>query len=324
MIANPNTIERRKPGLPIDIVNARKGKITASIAPAIMGCDPYTDAATAFMLITGRIERLSSPAMEWGNRLEPVVLQAMQDEHDEYQVRATQVWSEYQGPGPLAGHCGATRDADINIPTYAEAKSSGLFNRFADLSEWGEPGTAQVPDRVSIQVAVQFLCAPEKRLCVVPTFLGGRGFAIYEIPRPEELIAVVKEQLERFWIDHIARDVMPEPTGSDGTLEALKLITRVEGKRTTLDPDLFRELVVAREAFDLAEAEKKAATAKVQAALGDAEIGECDGGRVTWKKCKDGEKFDQKRFEAEQPAMRDRYSIVKPGHRTFLVKPNKE
>lgn len=327
VLANENAVHvaNRRPrlGLPIDIVNARKGKITASIAPAICGCDPYTDAATAFLLITGRIERLSSDAMEWGNRLEPVVLDAMQDQHEEYQVRATQVWTEYHGAGPLKGACGATLDAVINDTIYVEAKTSGLHSRFADMSDWGEPGTSQVPDRVSIQAAVQFLCNPAQRLCVVPTFLGGRGFGVYEIPRPAELIEAVREQLERFKVDHLDKDLMPEPTGNDGFLEAVKMLPRVEGKTTAIDDALFRELVVAREGFDLAERAKKDAEAKVKAALGDAEIGECGAGRVTWKKTKDGEQFDKARFEAEQPALRDRYSIVKPGHRVFLVKPTK-
>lgn len=323
MVAESPTA-RPAPGLPVDILNARKGKITASIAPAICGVDPYTDAATAFLLITGRVERLSSQAMEWGNRLEPVVLEAMQDQFPEYQVRKRQVWTEFHGKGPLAGNCGATLDAVINDATYVEAKTSGLHSRFADMSDWGEFGTAEVPDRVSVQAAVQFLCNPMQRLCVVPTFLGGRGFGVYEIPRPDELVEAVREKLEQFWIDHVAKDVMPEPTGSDAFLEAVKMIPRVEGKTVQIDPALFRELVAAREGFDLAEQAKKEATAKVQAALADAEIGECDAGRVTWKRTKDSERFDQKRFEAEQPAMRDRYSIVKPGHRVFLVKPNKE
>lgn len=323
MVATAETT-RRRIGLPIDIVNARKGKITASIAPAICGVDPYTDAATAFMLITGRVERIGSEAMEWGNRMEPIVLEAMQDRFPEYPVQRTQVWSEYAGAGLLAGKLGATIDAEINATTYAEAKTSGLHSGFADLSEWGDPGTAEVPARVSVQVAVQFICNPSKRLCVVPTFLGGRGFALYEIPRPDELVEAVRERLERFAVDNLARDIMPEPTGAESFLEAVKLVPRVEGKTTPIDNDLMLELVRAREALKLAERDADAAKAKVMAALGDAEIGEAPSGRVSWKRTKDVSFFDKERFATEQPALLDKYTGFRPGHRVFLVKPTKE
>lgn len=311
-------------GLPPDIINARKGKITASIAPAICGVDKFTDAATAFLLITGRVATVASEAMDWGNRLEPVVLEAMQERFPEWPVQRTQVWSEYHGSGPLAGNLGATIDAEINLTTYAEAKTSGLHSGFADLSEWGEPGTAEVPARVSVQVAAQFLCNPSKKLCVVPTFLGGRGFGVYEIPRPDELIEAVRERLERFWVDHVAKDIIPEPTGCAAFLEAVKQIPRVPGKVTPIDDGLMRELLAAKEAAKLAEKAQAEAEAKVKAALGDAEIGEAPCGRATWKRTKDVAFFDKARFAEEQPAMLDRYSSFRPGHRVFLVKATKE
>jgi predicted phage-related endonuclease len=322
MVATASTRPVR--GLPPDIINARKGKITASIAPAICGVDPYTDPATAFLLITGRVERLSSDAMEWGQRLEPLVLEAMEEQYPEYAVQRTQVWSEYGGPGPLRGMLGATLDAEINQSVYAEAKTSGLHSGFTDLSEWGEPGSSQVPARVSVQAAVQFLCNPAKKLCVVPTFIGGRGFALYEIPRPDDLIEAVKEQLERFAVDHLAKNVIPEPTGCAAFLDAVKQLPRVAGKTVQIDDGLMAELLVAREALKLAEKEEAAAKAKVMAALEDAEIGEASCGRVTWKRTKDVAFFDKERLAAEQPALVDRYTSFRPGHRVFLVKRTKE
>jgi putative phage-type endonuclease len=51
-------------------LQARKGKITASIAAACLGMDPHTGPLSAFNQITGKTARSTTFHMEWGNQHE--------------------------------------------------------------------------------------------------------------------------------------------------------------------------------------------------------------------------------------------------------------
>ncbi len=53
--------------------------------------------------------------------------------------------------------------------------------------------------------------------------------------------------------------------------------------------------------------------------MGDATKVVFETGDVTWKRSKDSTGFDSKALLLEQPELLQRYSVVKPGSRRFLV-----
>lgn len=71
------------------------------------------------------------------------------------------------------------------------------------------------------------------------------------------------------------------------------------------------------------EERKQALEGDIKMVMGDAEM-LCDPKTnftvATWKKAKDGVKFDDKAFKAEHPDLYNQYLTPKQGARTFLIK----
>ena len=53
--------------------------------------------------------------------------------------------------------------------------------------------------------------------------------------------------------------------------------------------------------------------------MGDVTKAVFDGGEVSWKRSKDGLGLDLEKLLKEQPDLPQRYPLVKPGSRRFLV-----
>jgi len=209
-----------------------------------------------------------------GNWMEPMLLDWLQDQIGKPVLRDTQVVHDN-------GIMIASLDGLIEYGTYdehAEAKYSSM------PSEWGEPGTDEIPDAYLLQIAHQFACLPESVLCHVPVALVNHG-AIrqrYQVEREKckDLIDVVEARAVEFWEKHVLRDVPPEGTP---TLEVAKLIRRTPGVTVSIPDDLGDQ-------YCEAEAEAKAAAerldgirAAVLAAMGTADRALCRAGEFSVK-----------------------------------------
>ena len=147
-----------------------------------------------------------------------------------------------------------------------EAKTADQGN----WREWGEPGTDDVPSNYLAQVQHQMACS-DADVADIPVLIGKR-FAIYEVPRDQEIIDLIIDAEVRFMREHVEPGIPPEPeTHADF---AVAFAQHVEGKRVEATDQLVHDLRERRrilaEIKDL-ETTKKGIELDIKKHMGDAE-----------------------------------------------------
>lgn len=241
----------------------RRNGIWASDVPKILGLDPYGSAYDVWLEKTGKLpdDRVSSDAADTGTRFEPAIVNWAEE-----QLGRLERDVELFDP---ALHLGAHLDARIiENARPVEAKTSGLYGPVKE--EWGDYGTDDVPERVTIQTHVQMLLS-KSDLCYVPAFIGGRGFMMYEIPFDKELAGRIAEQAIDFWENNVQADTPPE---GEPALENLYRVIRVPHKVVHIDPQVVTEWMKAQDQVATAKKIENYWRWQVLKALGDGDIGD--------------------------------------------------
>jgi len=242
---------------------ARRTAIGSSDVPAILNLTPPGALGIYLQKVLEVEPAKETLPMRLGNRFESAILQEAADRLGvEIQENVT-----VQGPEPWLR---ANLDAIvIGDDRHMEAKFSGMG------TEFGEPGTDAVPERVLVQTAHQMLCRPSREV-IVPVLLPRYGRArieLYSAPRNEGLIEVVFLLCRKFWEEHVLAGVPPEPFEGYGgaALDVLKRVRRQPRSVATVDPALALAYQEAAAAETDAKKAKDGAQAKLLAAAGDAE-----------------------------------------------------
>jgi len=205
-------------------------------------------------------------------------------------------------------------------------------------AEWGEPSTAEVPMLYLLQVQWQMKACEElveRPHCDIAVAFGleESDFARYAVPRDDELIGLMIEEVERFWRDHIVTGRPPEEVGGNertrqaltqlyrqrrkGMLEATPALTQAAERWRQLDAEIARrqaELEEIKNAFRRVIAEDYGVAGP--------------WGKVIWTQAKDRRVVDEKAVLAEVveragippdelEQIRERHSAVRPGGRSL-------
>lgn len=271
----------------------RQKFIGSSDIAAIMGFDPYRNAADVFyekaVLKPKEDDAPPSEAAEAGNYLEDPLLRWGSDKL-QVKIRRNQ--------RRVKGYFAANIDALIvGRPEGFEAKSTGLYNPMFRAEEWGEPGTDEVPDRVLYQTHHQMYTGGLERMWV-PALINGRGFQLFLVPRREEVVEQIVRVGNAFMEDHVL--VKEPPTDIIPHLGTLVLLDRVPNKTVPIKNRTLVNFMERKELMKGAEKNFEEAKAALIAELGDAERGECDAGYVTYMETVQ-ERVDSKRLKAEFP-----------------------
>lgn len=243
-------------------IERRKG-IWASDVPKICGVDPYGSAYDVWLEKTGKLpdERVSNDAADTGTRFEPVIVNWAEEQLGQLERDVELFDSDL--------HLGAHLDAQIvENDRPVEAKTSGLHGPVKE--DWGDYGTDNVPERVTIQTHVQMLVA-KSDLCYVPAFIGGRGFMMYEIPFDKDLASAIAERAIDFWDNHVQTDSPPD---GEPALENLYLRIRLPHKTVQMDPQVIAEWEKAQEQVAAAKKVEGYWKGQVLKALGDGDSGD--------------------------------------------------
>jgi len=272
----------------------RQKHIGSSDVPAILGLDPWRDPIDIWASKVFPLDKEKPTAwQETGNYLEPALVD----------------WCEARIEEPI------TRDVGITAPNgiirvnldgltatnkNIEAKTCGIDSTFApELSHFGEDGTDQVPKRVIIQTQVQMYAA-ESEFTFVPALLGGRGWNLYHVERNEGIVDKILETVVEWWLAYVETKKMPPGMPK---LEVLEKLDRIEGKVVDVDSDLmqsWRDAAGLKSKWTKEEKETKTA---LLATLGDAELGRCPLGEVTYK-FQEGGGFEVPRWRKRVPHFR--------------------
>lgn len=288
----------------------------ASDVPVIVGLDPFQTVMDVFREKTEEgYERGENEATERGHMLEPAVRSWY----------AARTGADVQLPGTL-------RHPDLS---FALATPDGIAYRdgeqrvlecktaaWADRSVWGESGTDLVPPNYLVQTQWQLLVTGLKSADLA-ALLWGTELRIYTIERDASLIAMLVEQVEWFWRNHIIPRVPPPLQGDDSTARYLA------SKYPMHTPELAAataETLALRAEYDKAKVAHDAAVTALEYAknrIKDA-IGNSAGieGVATWRQVKGRTTTDWEavaRACNAPPTVIDAYTARKPGHRTFRV-----
>ena len=168
------------------------------------------------------------------------------------------------------------------------------------------------------------LAVTGKRAADVAVLICGQELQVHRIERDEALIAQLIELERQFW-GYVERDQAPPADGSDSADLALRcLYPRDSGQTVDLSGDLdmsatFSDLLAVRQVLTTNSQLEAQLKQRIQQRMGDATRAVFEGGDVTWKRSKDGTGLDVATLLKAQPELLQRYPLVKPGSRRFLV-----
>lgn len=303
-------------------LEVRKRGIGSSDAGAAVGLNPYCSQLELFMQKTGRDGTMpkvdpadeTSP-MYWGTLLEPIVA-AHYTRHTGNRVR--KVNAVLQHPDPDKAWMLANIDREVtgaNDVQIVECKTAGEFG--AKLWKDGPP--AYVTLQVQHQLAVTGKAAAD--VCVL---ICGQEIRIYRVQRDDALIARLIELERQFW-QYVETDTPPPADGSESADRALRHLYPNDVGNTldfTNDTSMsatFSDLVNLRADIDNREELEALLKQKIQEKMGDASTAIFETGRVSFKRSKDSHGIDMAKLLQDQPDIPERYPLVKPGSRRFLI-----
>lgn len=253
----------------------RATRIGASDAASILGLPGSRTAWETWAEKRGLLKPWpGSPSTEMGKRLEPVVLDAAEDDLG-LLIRGEVLHAANCGC-PIASTLDA-RVASTGIPV--EAKTCGIVGPV--YGTWGDSDSDAVPDSYLVQVTIQMVCA-ESEMAYLYALLGGRGIVRYRILRDDDLAAAIVSKLAAWWDRHIVQGIEPERT--EGVpLEVAKRLKKTPCKVVEFDESamaLVGEYESAKAAKSAADKHADAAQAALLLRLGDAEGAALPDGRM--------------------------------------------
>ncbi len=307
-----------------DWLTVRKQGIGSSDAGTAVGLNPYQSPLELWMIKTGRDADLpkidpndeGSPAY-WGTLLEPIVA-AHYTRRTGNRVRKINAVLQHPDPEKFWMLANIDREVtgapDVQI---LECKTAGEFG----VRLWREG----VPEYIVCQVQHQ-LAVTGKTAADVCVLVCGQEIRIYRITRDDELIARLIELERQFW-HYVETDTPPPADGSESADTALRcLYPHDAGNHLDLTADtqmsaIFADLVNLRADIDNREELAALLAQQIQQRLGNASTASFDSGRVSWKRSKDSLRLDVEKLLLDQPELLERYPLIRPGSRRFLLTP---
>lgn len=288
----------------------RTKSLGGSDAAAAVGLSKWTTPLELYMQKIGEMPGPDeSLPMKMGTALEPMILAECEKEIGRSIHNRQAVIVDRKFPWRHA-----TIDGAVSPDEIVEAKSTSLDDLWGDDDE-------QIPMDVACQ-AQHNMAVAEAVTCYVPVlFLFSRKFLVYKVPRDQEMIDMLTDSEAEFW-DGVQRRIPPEPVSeSDLRLRW----PRDDGTEVVAPPEIIANIAEYRSA----KADEKALNARksdarnaVLSYMGEAARLVDDSGRIvaTYKKAKDGEKFDVGLFREKHPEMYQDFLRPTTGSRRFLPK----
>lgn len=303
-------------------LEVRKRGIGSSDAGTAVGLNPYQSPLELWMIKTGRDSNMpkidpndeTSPTY-WGSLLEPIVA-AHYTKRTGNRVRKINAVLQHADEDKSWMLANIDREVvGANDVQILECKTAGEFG--ARL--WREG----VPDYVVCQVQHQ-LAVTGKAAADVCVLICGQEIQIYRIQRDDELIARLIELERKFW-HYVETDTPPPADGSESADRALRYLYPKDAGNTidlTDDTEMsatFADLVSLRADIANRQDLESLLKQKIQEKMGEASVALFQTGKITFKRSKDSQGIDMASLLLEQPDIPERYSLLKPGNRRFLI-----
>tara|TARA_R110000822_G_scaffold14484_4_gene50912 strand:+ start:495 stop:1379 length:885 start_codon:yes stop_codon:yes gene_type:complete len=241
----------------------RNQGIGGSLVGTVAGLNKWESAYTAWAKYTGKIDREipDSPAMEWGRRLESVVLDKFKDSHPELEVLdEVGTWQNLERPYQIANPDGIAMDEHGNL-VVIEIKTA----RFPDDWEKG------VPLYYLTQVQWYLSCLGIHQ-AYVAVLIGGSDYREFYIEAEHFQQQADIHLVEKFLMA-VKFDQAPDWDGSSSTYETVRRSNPNIQDRDSDLGDLGAQCLAAMEKENAAKAEALALKSQVLDRMGDAKRG---------------------------------------------------
>lgn len=254
-------------------LKARQSGIGGSDAAVALGLSPWKTARELYeeKIAPEPTVIEESPAMRWGNLLEPIIRQRYAEQTGRI-VRVPDTIRSGSYPWLLCHLDGVTEDG------------RGLEIKTARSPEgWGEPGTDEIPSHYLIQVQHNLLVA-DLAVMDVPVLIGGWDERLYEIPADREMQAMLLDGEADFWRAVEKREPPDLDFAHPRILDIVRhLYPGTNGQMIQADTALEAWRRVMEEAYDRASNYKAVADqakAHLLAAMGESALLKFDDGKM--------------------------------------------
>ena len=198
----------------------RQTGVGGSEVAAVVGCSPWKSAFTLWAERTKKVERerVENDSVEWGVRLEPVILQKFADNHPEFRLHSdVGSWSHKDRPWQITNPDGIFETADGEFGIL-EVKTAAYEDDWKEYS--GREWTYAVPVYYRTQVQWYLQTFGFKK-AIVAVLFAGRKYIEIELEADEFEQETNLAAVEKFR-QHVAEDKQPEWDGSTSTLETVR------------------------------------------------------------------------------------------------------
>lgn len=240
----------------------RRTKIGSSDTPAICGVSPFSSAYDVYASkIFHTTDAVVTPAMDMGNRMEPVLIAWCQEK-----LGKSLISNQYR-ISKQHGFVAANHDALVGMTNQTEGVEAKVAN-FPD--GWGEAGTDEVPPHVYVQCQHQMFVSGLEKVWVPALITDYRPtLVMYEVPRDEEVIDKIMQRVVEFWKENVLAK-SPPPTNAPG-LDIMRRVIRVPNKVQDIPDDLRDQWEAIKKIKAEVSTKEKKVEAEILQALGDAE-----------------------------------------------------
>lgn len=261
-----------------------------SDAAAAADIDPYCSPVMLWLYKTGRAKRPQTEAMRWGNRLEPVIVEALRDEGRNVTYPLVGEVSDPARPW-LVGHPDGTVDGDL-----LEVKTANT---------WAHAANGDVPLAYNAQAQVYMHLTGLHR-ALLATLVAGQRLELREVARDDRALAILLDLAANF-MGYVQRDE-PPPAGPNDR-EALGILypEHEPGRVIRADKalqDAVYDLRARKAQADVIKVQVTELENEVKAAMGDAEtlIGLFDQPLASWK-ATTSTRVDVKELRRQRPEL---------------------
>jgi putative phage-type endonuclease len=241
-------------------------------------------------------EENDNPFTEWGNRLEPVIVEKFEELTGIKCATGLDTFIH-----PKYDYMRANIDAKlIGEDAILECKTAGQFAG----KEWSPLGGDNIPEPYLLQCAYYAEVVGVNKVYIA-VLIGGNDFRIYHYDRNPALGKLILSKVIDFWENHVLKQIPPEPINPE---DAVKLWRTTESDELKLATD---EVLKTLEELRNLRTDKK--TIEAQLALKQLELynfmqdaqqinSQSGDPLVTWK-MQTANRFDSQAFKAEHPEL---------------------
>lgn len=288
----------------------RRAGVGGSDIAALLGLSPYKTPMQLWLDKTGRADDAqpdgdAAERMHFGQVLEQVVAQEYsqrtgakvqrilsQLQHPECPIALANIDRALVTPGSKARWDPVSRRV-LGADGVLECKTAHAMALHS--AEWGDAGTADVPQAYWMQVQWYLGITGLQRGDLAVLF-GGQKFRTYTIAADTALFADLLTEADRWWRAHVVADVPPQPSTEDEARQLWR--SHVAGRDRIVDvlvADAVQQLAETKEQIRALEQEEQELRDTITCAFADAESISYMGRRLaTWKANRAGAKTDWK------------------------------